>query len=156
MDLREVMRRWVTGVTIVTVEQDGQLHGATVSSFTSISVDPPIITITLARNSRTHQMLRGTREFGITVLGLDQQELSERFSGQVPDGLDRFEGIGFHYFYPHVPILNGGLAGLACKVIHQYEMANSTLFAAEVLAAELGEEQSPLVYVNRSYRRLEE
>ncbi len=156
MDLREVMRRWVTGVTIVTVEQDGQLHGATVSSFTSISVDPPIITVTLARDSRTHQMLKGTREFGITVLGLDQQELSERFSGQVPDGLDRFEGVGFHYCHPHIPILNGGLAGLACTVIHQYEMANSTLFAAEVLAAELGEEQSPLVYVNRSYRRLEE
>lgn len=156
MDLREVMRRWVTGVTIVSVEQNGQLHGATVSSLASISVDPPIITITLARDSRTHQMLKESRLFGVTLLAMGQQMLSDRFSGQVPDGHDRFAGVGFHYIYPQVPILNDGLAGLACRVIHQYEMANSTLFAAEVLASELGEAQSPLVYVNRSYRRLEE
>lgn len=156
IDLREVMRRWVTGVTIVTVEQDEQLHGATVSSLTSISVDPPIITISLSKDSRTHQMVKHTGVFGVTLLANDQQDISESFSGQIPDGHDRFEGIRYRKIHPHVAVLEGGLAGLACRVIHQFEMTNSTLFVAEVSAAELGEAQSPLVYVNRSYRRLEE
>lgn len=156
IDLREVMRRWVTGVSVVTVEYKGLKHGATVSSLASVSVDPPMVTVTLAKNTLTHQLLSDTRVFGVTLLALDQQGISERFSGKIPDGENRFEGIPNHYIAENIPVLDGGLAFLGCRVVHQYEMTNSTLFIGEVITAELGGEQAPLVYVNRTYRRLEE
>ena len=156
IDLRLVMRRWTTGVCIVTVEHNGYQHGATVSSLASVSVDPPLITVTLAKNTRTHQMMIEAGEFGVTLLSHQQQEISERFAGEIPDLEDRFEGVQSHPIAPNIPVLDGGLAILGCRVIHQFDMAHSTLFVAEVIAVELGEDQPPLVYLNRVYRRLEE
>jgi len=156
IDLREVMRRWVTGVSIVTAEHNGHHHGATVNSLTSISIEPPIIAVTLAKGTRIHQMVLASGLFGVTLLAKTQQPISEIFSGKVADVQDRFEGLAYHVIFQQVPVLNGGLAALGCRVVHQYEMPNSTLFAGEVLAAELGEAQPPLVYVNRGYTGLEE
>ena len=156
IDLREVMRRWVTGVSIVTVEYNGTKHGATVSSLASVSVDPPMVTVTLAKGTRTHQLMCEAGLFGVTLLSHDQQAISERFAGNIADGLDRFEGVQAHYIEKNIPVLDGGLAFLGCCIVHQYEMLNSTLFIGEVIAADLGANQAPLVYVNRTYKRLEE
>ena len=155
-DLREIMRRWVTGVSVVTVEHDGLRHGATVSSLASISVDPPLITVTLAKGTRTHQMMLSAGVFGVTVLSLNQQSLAERFSGSIAEDQDRFDGIQYKYLIDQIPVLDGGLAALGCRIVHAYEMKNSTLFVGEVMSSYLGEEQSPLVYVNRNYRQLED
>lgn len=155
-DLREIMRRWVTGVSIVTVEYDGLRHGATVSSLASISVEPPLVTVTLAKGTRTHQMMIKAGQFGVTILSTNQQSLSERFSGAVSEEQDRFTGVDYFNIFEHLPVLDGGLAALGCRIVHSYEMANSTLFVGEVIASQLGKEQPPLVYVNRTYRRLEE
>lgn len=155
-ELREVMRRWVTGVSIVTAEKDGIKHGATVSSLASISVDPPLVTVTLTRGTRTHHLMLEAGKFGVTILSKEQQSLSERFSGKTTEDQDRFAGIDFHYMQEQIPVLNGGLAHLACRIIHNYDMAFSTLFVGEVIEASLGEDQLPLVYMNREYRRLEE
>jgi flavin reductase (DIM6/NTAB) family NADH-FMN oxidoreductase RutF len=156
IDLREVMRRWVTGVSIITVESDEHKHGATVSSLASVSVDPPMVTVTLAKGTRTHQLMNDAGVFGVTLLSHDQQVISERFAGNVPDGQDHFEGALNHYISMGIPVLDGGLAFLGCRIVHQYEMAKSTLFVGEVIAADLGEDKAPLVYVNRMYRRLED
>jgi flavin reductase (DIM6/NTAB) family NADH-FMN oxidoreductase RutF len=156
IDLREVMRRWVTGVSIVTVESRGLRHGATVSSLASISVEPPLITVTLASSSRTHQMLLESGSFGVSLLALEQQPLAERFSGQVADEHDRFDSLAWEYILDGIPVISGALASLGCQLVHQYSMSSSTLFVAQVKAASLGQEHAPLVYVNRSYRRLED
>ncbi len=156
IDLREVMRRWVTGVCIVTVESSGMRHGATVSSLASVSVDPPLVTISLSTNSRTHRMILESGCFGVSLLALEQQPLAERFSGQVADEHDRFDALAWGYIAEGIPVISGALATLGCRVVHQYAMNNSTLFVAQVEAATLGKDNSPLVYVNRAYRRLEE
>jgi flavin reductase (DIM6/NTAB) family NADH-FMN oxidoreductase RutF len=156
LDLREIMRRWVTGVSIVTVENEVVRHGATVSSLTSISVDPPLITVTLAKGTRTHQMIKKAGFFGVTILSSKQQMLSEKFSGGVSEEHDRFEGVEYFDILEHIPVLHGGIAALGCRIVHSYEMANSTLFVGEVIASQLGEDQPPLVYVNRAYKRLED
>jgi len=156
LDLREIMRRWVTGVSIVTVENEGIRHGATVSSLASISVDPPLVNVTLAKGTRTHEMMIRAGFFGVTILSSQQQSLSEKFSGSVSEEHDRFKEVEYFEILEHIPVLKGGLAALGCRIVHSYEMANSTLFVGEVIASQLGEDQPPLVYVNRTYRRLEE
>jgi flavin reductase (DIM6/NTAB) family NADH-FMN oxidoreductase RutF len=156
IDLRQVMRRWTTGVAIVTVEEGGFRHGATISSLTSVSVDPPVITMSLTNGTRTHQMISKAGIFGVTMLSIHQQSLAETFSGKVPEDGDRFMGVGVHDILDQVPVLDGGIAVMGCKVVHQHMMTNSTLFIAEVVAAQLGEDNAPLLYVNRQYRKLED
>ncbi len=156
LDLRDVMRRWATGVTIVTAENSGQKHGATVSSFTSISVDPPLVSVTIAKGTRTHHLMQAAGTFGVTILSHQQQSLSERFAGELTEDQDRFEGVNFRYIFAGIPVLEGGLACLGCTIEYEYDMPKSTMFVARVVASELGESVPPLVYMNRTYRRLEE
>ncbi len=156
LDLREVMRRWATGVTIVTAENGGQRHGATVSSLASISIDPPLVTVTIAKGTRTHHLMQVAGKFGITILSDQHQPLSERFAGGLGEDQDRFEGVNFKYLGEGIPVLVGGLACLACTIDYEYDMPKSTLFVGRVVASELGEDDPPLIYLNRTYRRLEE
>jgi len=156
LDLRDVMRRWATGVTIVTAENGGQKHGATVSSLTSISVDPPLVTVTIAKGTRTHHLMQLAGKFGITILSDQQQALSERFAGELTEDQDRFEGVNSKYIFEGIPVLESGLACLGCAIEYEYDMPKSTMFVGRVVASELGDAIPPLVYLNRTYRRLEE
>ena len=83
--LRQTMRAWTSGVTVVTATHAGARHGMTVSSFTSVALDPPLIIISLQVNSRTHALISQARSFAVTVLSADQQEISDRFAGRVAD-----------------------------------------------------------------------
>src|SRR5512135_3567083 len=82
--LRTAMRTWTSGVAIVTAEFEGQVHGMTVSSFTSISLDPPLVVISLQKTSRTREMVASAGAFGVTILAADQLGLSERFANRPP------------------------------------------------------------------------
>lgn len=154
-ELREVMRKWVTGVTVVTARKGDLNHGMTVNSLASISIDPPRIVVTLANDTRTGKIVSETGLFGVTLLEEHQQPISDRFSGKIPDDGDRFKGIKVLQMVQDIPVLQDGLAQLACRVIHKYEMPVSTLFVGEVLEARVSEANSALVYVNRKYHRME-
>ncbi len=153
--LREVMRKWVTGVAVVTVQSAGKIHGMTVNSLASVSIDPPRIVVTLANNTRTHQMVSDSWLFGVTLLGHDQQAIAERFAGRTPDHENRFEGVDLESMAQNIPVAKAGLAQLACSVVHQYEMPSSTLFVAEVLQARVNSGGQALVYANRKFQQME-
>ena len=87
--LRQAMRAWTPGVTIVTASHEGEQHGMTVSSFTSIALEPPIVIISLQTDSRTHELVSQAKAFAVTILSDKQQELSDRFAGRIPDAEDR-------------------------------------------------------------------
>ena len=78
--IREVMRNWATGVTVVTSNHSNQNHGMTVSSFSSISLEPPLVMIALERSTRTRQLVIDSKAFGITILSEKQQEISNQFA----------------------------------------------------------------------------
>ena len=153
--LRQAMRRWVTGVSIVTAQSDGVRHGMTVNSFVSVSLDPPLVSVTLAVETRTYAMIKATGIFGVTVLGYDLAHLSDIFAGRVPDGGDRFAGVEPFHLSGQVPLIPGGLAALECRVVQEYPMKNSTLLIGAVEAAWHREDGEPLVYYNRTYHRME-
>lgn len=154
-ELREVMRHWVTGVSVVTAELDGKIHGMTVGSLVSVSIDPPRIIVTLAKLTRTHKMVSETGLFGVTLLAADQQSVADRFAGVIPDDGDRMAGLAILHLAQHIPVIANGLGNLACKVVHTYEMPNSTLFVGEVLEARKEEKSTALIYGNRNYHQLE-
>ena len=154
-ELRTAMRAWTSGVTIVTAAQGGEKHGMTVSSFTSISLNPPLIVISLQTASRTHDLVRRAMAFGVTILAADQQELSQRFASAV-DATDRLHGLETETLLTGAPFLKGGLAYLDCRVQQTIAAGMNTLFIGEVVAVRGDDHTSPLVYHDRAYGRFEE
>lgn len=154
VDLREVMRRWVSGVAILTTGRVENHHGMTVSSFTSVSIEPPMVTVTLNNTTRTKNLLDKTSTFAINLLSEDQKELSERFAGRVTEMEDFFQGLHLDFGEQEIPILSDAAACIECKVVHTYAMRNSTLYIGEVLRASKAENLPPLVYFDRDYHRI--
>jgi flavin reductase (DIM6/NTAB) family NADH-FMN oxidoreductase RutF len=154
-DLRRAMRRWVTGVSIVTSHQDGVNHGMTVNSFVSVSLEPPLVVITLAKNTRTHAQIEQSMRFGVTMLNVEQQHLAEIFAGRVADAGDRFSGVETFSLGSPVRLIQGGMAGLDCRVVHTYDLPQSTLFFGQVEAVYVGEGGEPLIYFNRDFHRMQ-
>ncbi len=157
--LRQAMRSWTTGVTVVTSKFDNIHHGMTVNSFTSVSLQPPVVTVSLAELARTNAVVRQSGIFAVTILAEDQTDLADRFAGRGVysdlHDLDRFEGVDSFKMETGAPLLSGGLAFLDCKVFHQVEVGATTIFYGEVVAAGQRDGGKPLIYYNRLYRGLQ-
>ncbi len=148
------MRRWASGVCVISTISEKFRHGMTVNSFTSISVNPAMVTVTLINTTRTYRMVVSSGIFGITILSVDQQAIADRFAGHSGDESNRFEGINTFTLETGVPFITGGLAHLDCRVVFSHPMPELTLFIGEVVAAQRVEDDRPLVYFNREYHRL--
>jgi flavin reductase (DIM6/NTAB) family NADH-FMN oxidoreductase RutF len=153
--LRQVMRHWTTGVTVVTSAVDGMIHGMTVNSFTSISLDPPVVHVSLANATRTHAMVKRSGIFGITLLGEDQKDIADTFAGRTTDDADRFLGLETFSLVTGSPLIKGGLASLDCRVRGSLEVGSTTVFFGDVVASKEQNNHWPLVYFNRLYRGLQ-
>ena len=152
--LRHAMRAWTTGVAVVTAMYDGQRYGMTVNSFTSISLEPPLISVVLKQLTHTHDLVVKSNEFSVTILSSSQKELSDRFAGKLPHVHDRFEDLQTETLSLPAPLIKGGLAYFNCRVMDSMPVGENTLFVAEVLAARGEGEGNPLVYHNRLYWKL--
>ena len=153
--LRGAMRAWSAGVTVVTAAHNGVRHGMTVNSFTSISLDPAIITVSLQNGTRTNELVSASRTFGLTILSADQAEVSNLFAGRMKDVEDRFAELQTETLVTGSPLITGGLAWMDCRVVETFNAGTNTLFIAEVLAARGNGEGLPLIYHNRRYWKLD-
>ncbi len=153
-DLRRALRRWATGVSIVTSQFGGVRHGMTVNSIASVSLEPPVILLTLQHASRTYDLVCQSKIVGITFLAQSQTELSDRFAGRAPEDVDRFAGLETFTWKTGAPLIAGGTAYMDCKVRSMYPLEQSTLFILDVVAARPASDEMPLVYFNRLYHRL--
>jgi flavin reductase (DIM6/NTAB) family NADH-FMN oxidoreductase RutF len=155
--LRQAMRYWSTGITIISAEFDQIKHGMTVSSFTSVSLDPPLVLVSLEQTTRTHDLVDKAQIFGVAVLGSHQKEISDRFAGRQTEFTDRFAGLEVRTLVTGAPLLLDNLACFDCRVVRQIPIGNHTIFIGEVLALNVSDGSiSPLVYFNRAYYRLQE
>jgi flavin reductase (DIM6/NTAB) family NADH-FMN oxidoreductase RutF len=152
---RYAMRQWVAGVTVVTSVFQGVRHGMTVSSFTSISLVPPMILVSLERGTRTHGLISRSGIFAVTILDVSQERLSERFAGRLGDDEDRMAGVEVETLLSGAPLLRGGIAYFDCRVVASQEAGGSTVFFAEVLAAKGFAGGDPLLYYDRTYSSLQ-
>ncbi|HXF69321.1 MAG TPA: flavin reductase family protein [Thermoflexus sp.] len=151
--LRQVMRRWASTVTVVTMRADDQIHGLTVTAFTSVSMNPPLVLVCIQNDSRSENILREGRCFAVNFLAEDQAELSERFAGRIP-AIDRFEGLPYQTAVTGAPILKNALAYLDCTVASAYWGGDHTIYLGLVEDAGVLREGSPLLYFQGAYRRL--
>lgn len=152
--LRVAMRAWSAGVTVVTATYENEIHGMTVNSFTSISLEPALITVSLQQNTRTHELVIKSNAFGVTILSAQQAELSNIFAGRVKDVEDKFAGLQIKTLQTGSPLIVGGLSWIDCRVLKTYDAGINTLFIAEVVAASGTGSGEPLIYHNREYWKL--
>lgn len=151
-DFRQAMRRWATGVTVVTARHDGQRHGMTVSSFTSVSLAPPSVLVCLEKGTRTGELVDASGFFGVVILDEAQQAVSDRFAGRQTEMQDRFEGLETYTLASGVDLLAQGLAGFDCRVISTQEVGDHYVYIGVVLAARVNQDGRPLLYYDRAYR----
>ena len=152
--LRHAMRAWTTGVAVITATHESQRYGMTINSFISISLEPPLISVTLKQLTHTHELVEKSGEFAITILAADQGHLSDIFAGKMPEITDRFEGLETEKLLIDAPLLKGGTAFFNCRVVNSMTVGENTLFFAEVIAARGEGEGDPLVYHNRVFWKL--
>ena len=134
----------------MTTVVDGTWHGVTASSFSSVSLDPPLVSVCLARTAFVHDLIAGSGVFGVTVLGKDHAELGQRFARYDP-AVDRFAGDAWETAKSGAPLLSTALSWLDCEVASAYDGGDHTIFVGEVLAAATPRTTSPLLYHSRTW-----
>lgn len=150
--LRDAMGCFATGITIVTaVAPDGTPVGLTANSFTSVSLDPPLLLVCIANAAGTAPVLRKAGHFGVNVLQTSQQQTSNRFAGK---GEDRFAATPWGPGEAGVPLLDGSLVSFECRNHAVHEGGDHFILVGEVTRAQFEPRRDPLLYFRGKYRRL--
>lgn len=145
---RSVLSRFASGVTVVTARgADGVDHGITVSSFCSLSLEPPLILVCIDHAAVMHGVLENAAAFTVNVLAADQEDHARRFSD--PDN-DRFEGTAYTRGANGLALLTGAAAHLECALTDRFEGGDHTIFVGRVEMADANDAQ-PLLYHRGGY-----
>jgi len=145
---KAAMRRFATGVAVVTTTHDDRIHGFTANAFASVTADPPTVLICVNRSARAHPLISASQRFCVNVLAFDQRSIAEKFAGGEPRS--RFDGVGYHFGPSGSPILDGTLAYVDCALGEELTSGTHTIFLGTVLEAG-DREGSPLGYYDRTY-----
>ncbi len=153
--LRDVMARFATGVTVLTVGGEHG-HGMTANAFSSVSLDPPLALCCVARPARIHEALLSTRRFGVSLLAADQQHVARYFADRTrPQGMAQFDAVDWT---PGpgtgAPLLTGALAWLECELTEVYPGGDHSIFLGRVLTSHRGPAREALLFFSGSYHRL--
>jgi flavin reductase (DIM6/NTAB) family NADH-FMN oxidoreductase RutF/pimeloyl-ACP methyl ester carboxylesterase len=150
--LRDAMGCFATGITIVTAIDPGNNPiGLTANSFTSLSLDPPLLLLCIANTAGSAPVLRGAEHFGVNVLQISQQLASNRFAGKSED---RFAATAWSPGETGVPLLAGSLVSFECRRGAVHEGGDHFILVGEVVRAQFEPRRDPLLYFRGKYRRL--
>jgi flavin reductase (DIM6/NTAB) family NADH-FMN oxidoreductase RutF len=144
---KEMFRRHAAGVAIITVNYNGVPYGFTATSVASLSAQPPRFTFNMARSSSSWPAVANTTHIGVHMLGLENQELADRFARTK----NRFEGDHWELGPHDVPILKDVAGWLIGKIQMRLSFENNAVVVVEVVAGQVGDDGSPLLYHSGSY-----
>ena len=151
--LREVMGHFASGVTVVTAVTDGGPIGFTCQSFSSLSLDPPLVVFAPGRSSQTWPQLRAIGRFCINVLAEGQDAVSQNFARS---GVDKFAGVPWRPSALGSPVLDDVVAWIDAELWAEYDGGDHTLVVARVLDLGADERRRPLLYHRGAYGLLQE
>ncbi len=149
---RAVLGRFASGITVVTVrDAEGKDHGMTVSAFTSVSLEPPLILVCVDRGATMHDHLYAATTFAINLLSIEQEALSRRFAESRDD---RFDGVGYTRDLSGAALLDDSLAHLECTTWARYDGGDHTIIVGRVDRA-AARDARPLLYYRGGYAQIE-
>ncbi|HYA57762.1 MAG TPA: flavin reductase family protein [Thermoplasmata archaeon] len=147
---RALISRWATGVAVVTARDGTSDAGLTVNALTSISLHPPSVLVSLMRDVDTLPLIERSRRFAVSLLAADQRALSERFASPVPSA-EKFRNLPLHRGPDDLPLPDGALGALACRVTSLTPTFDHVLVVGEVVWQEVGREAPPLLFYRSGY-----
>lgn len=150
-DFRMAMGLFATGVTVVTTKGHDHVHGMTANAFTSVSLDPPLILISIDKRAECHGLILKNRDFAVNILREDQESLSRQFAGKVDKSL--FDAAQFEWVRD-IPVITECLCSIGCTLWADYEGGDHTLFVGKVQSLQVRGSENPLLYFRSGYHKL--
>lgn len=153
---RQVLGRFATGVTVITTTHDGMKHGMTANAFSSVSLNPPLILISVDKRANMHTLLTNGDSFCVNILAAHREDWSGWWAGKAPKEGDQFAGIPHTTKATGSPVLDECVAYIDCKIWARYPGGDHTLFLGEVQEAGLSDDATlqPLLFFSSRYRKL--
>jgi flavin reductase (DIM6/NTAB) family NADH-FMN oxidoreductase RutF len=150
--LRRAFGQFPTGIAIVTARDDeGGLIGLTMSSFNTVSLDPPLVLFSVKNNAFSLHKMRMADAYAVNVLSDDQSHLSDRFARQ---GADKWSETDYRPGVTECPLLPGALASFECRPHATHVAGDHTIFIGEIIDYAFRDDAKPLVFFQGGYRRL--
>jgi flavin reductase (DIM6/NTAB) family NADH-FMN oxidoreductase RutF len=146
---KQVLAQWVTGVTIVTARDGDRIHGMTVSAFTEVSLEPPLVLMCADVKSNTHPVIAAGEVFAVNILARDQVPLSNRFASK-KDEDKRFDGLDYEIGETGAPLIADSVANLDCRLVAAHSHGDHVVYIGEVVDLRL-RDREPLLYHGGSY-----
>lgn len=147
-ELRNALGRFATGITVITTEHQGEVHGMTANAFVSVSLEPPLVLVSIDNRALMRKKIAGSGRYGISVLSEEQGDISDRFAGRPGEGVE----ISF-VRRDEMPVLEGALSHLVCRVVDAHPAGDHTLYIGEVEFLDY-EDGKPLVFFTGGYGEL--
>ncbi|HUQ94970.1 MAG TPA: flavin reductase family protein [Bryobacteraceae bacterium] len=150
-DFRRACGQFATGVAIAAVlDEAGNPHGLTINSFTSVSLEPPLVLICIDYRAAILQRFLRASHFGLSILKEDQRETSNRFAGPVDD---RFDGVQWHAGPAGAPLLDGSLTTMECATRQVVDGGDHAIFLAQVMGVDVSS-GAPLLFFESCYQKV--
>ena len=156
-ELREVLGCFATGVTVVTTSAGEDGYGMTANSFSSVSLDPPLVLVCAIAGTEGAEVLARNGKFAINILAADQEPISRYFSSKDrPRGPAAFRDVSHQLGVTGCPILDGVAGHLDCTLVASHEAGDHVIYIGEVQALDVAPDVQPLLFHGGGYRRLQE
>ena len=149
---RRTLGQFATGVTIITAVSDGEPAGVAANSFTSVSLDPPLVLFCVARTSTTWPRIEKARKFAVNILGEHQEELSRLFATK---GADRFKHLNYSPYRTGSPVIHDALAFVDCETVAEHDAGDHVIVVGRVVKLGYASEGKPLLFYRGGYGHFE-
>ena len=150
-EFRHALGKFASGVTVVTTKAaDGHLHGLTVSAFCSVSLNPPLILVSIQKTTGSYHAFEESKAFVVNILSDSQAHVSNHFASHLED---KFSGMDYEMGIDGIPVLKDCLVNLECRLANAYDGGDHTIYVGEIEKAHIADGE-PLAYFHGSYRKL--
>tara|TARA_Y100000996_G_scaffold372940_1_gene322161 strand:- start:422 stop:886 length:465 start_codon:yes stop_codon:yes gene_type:complete len=146
-NFKKTLSKFATGITVICVIKDEKIFGKTINSFSSLSLDPPLILFSISNKSSNFKTYFGSKFFSINILSNKQKNLSNHFSKNNPSS----SKVDFIKGKNNISLINKCLANLECKLIDKIKKGDHTIFICKVLNVKYNDNLKPLYYYNSKY-----
>ena len=143
---RALMRQFPAGVTIVTFDDDGMLGGLTVSSFCSLSMEPPLVLVCIDNGVASHDAIARAGTFGVSICAVDQGQLAWDFANPKQDKQALLEATPHSLADGDAPLLDDCVATMTCSVVAAHEAGDHTIYVGQIESGVVDESREPLAY----------
>ena len=151
-DFKNALASWASGVSVVTTNQDGMLYGLTVSSFSSLSMDPPLVLVCLNKANRLPEMIETSGGFAVSILARTQEEASNYFASRGREPTQEFTEVEGFWTESGIPVVEGAAAWIVCELHQRLDQGDHIIVVGKVLEAVSHDDREPLLYWRRGYR----